>query len=231
MSVQIFAIRPLPGLSATIAAGRALGLAIYGEALFDIRPVAWTAPDPATIDALLIGSANALRHGGTQLDSLRSKPVHAVGKTTADLAAKAGFAVARTGEGGLQSLVQANYQSGAANLRFLRLSGAERTDLVLPVGVLVEERIVYRAVPLCISPAFAGRLQAGGIVLLHSAAAARHFSNECARLRIPVKSLHLAAIGPRVTTGITGEWAAIRHAACPDDTGLLALARDMCQDL
>lgn len=229
MSAKVFAIRPQPGLSATIAAGRALGLDIYGEPLSEIRPVAWDVPDPATIDALLIGSANAIRHGGPQLDLLRGKPVHAVGKMTADMAIEAGFSVERIGNGGLQSLLRPANHVGPAPLRFLRLSGAERVELDVPAGIRVEERTVYQAVPVCISPHFAKLLESGGIVLLHSAASARHFSEECARLGIATNALAIAALAPRVTEGIGGDWGGIHHAASPNDSALLALVKDLCQ--
>lgn len=227
---KVFAIRPQPGLSATIAAGRAMGLDIHGEPLFEIRPLPWDLPDPDTIDALLIGSANAIRHAGPQLNLLLGKPVHAVGKVTADLAMKAGFSVERIGNGGMQSLLQPGNHVGSAPLRFLRLSGAERVALDVPEGVRIEERIVYQAVPVSISPQFAKLLQSGGIMLLHSAAAARHFADECARLGIAASSLDLAGLGPRVTEGIGGDWGGIHHAASPNDSALLALAKDMCQD-
>ncbi len=227
---KVFAIRPQPGLSATLSAGRALGLDIQGEPLFEILPAHWDVPDPATIDALLIGSANAIRHGGPQLDLLRSKPVYAVGKMTADLAIEAGFSVERIGNGGMQSLLQPGNHAGSAPMRFLRLCGAERVALDVPGGVSVEERTVYQAAPTCILPNFAKLLQSGGIVLLHSAAAARHFADECARLGIATNALVLAALGPRVTEDIGGDWGGIHHAASPNDSALLALAKDMCQD-
>ena len=203
---------------------------MYGEHLFEIRPVPWAAPDPDTFDALLIGSANAIRYGGAGLDQLRGKPVHAVGRTTAELAKKAGFSVERVGEGGLQSLIDAHRRTGSEAQRYLRLSGAERVALDVPEGVGIEERIVYRAAPIGISDELAKRLQSGGIVLLHSAAAARHFADQCERLGIPTGALALAAFGPRVTEGLGGDWAAIRHADSPNDTALLALAKDMCQN-
>lgn len=230
MSRKIFAIRPQPGLSATISAARELGFDIVGEPLFEIRPVPWAAPDPATIDALLIGSANAIRHGGAQLDMLRSKPVYAVGKTTAEIAAIAGFNVERIGKGGLQSLLDARKNADAPPLQYLRLSGAERVPLDVPAGISIEERIVYRAAPLGISAGFEKCLRSGGIVLLHSAAAARHFTDECARLGIVKKAISLAALGPRITACAQGDWAEIRHASSPDDVALLALVKDMCQD-
>ncbi|MDZ4307074.1 uroporphyrinogen-III synthase [Allopontixanthobacter sp.] len=230
MSASIICIRPQPGLAATISAGRSMGLEIVGEPLFAIRSVPWTAPDPATVDALLIGSANVFRHGGPQLERLRGIPVHAVGSTTAELAAEAGFAVERIGSGGLQSLMQAEGSTSDSGRRYLRLSGAERVALDVPAGSVIEERIVYEAVPLAISPGFERRLRAGGIVLLHSAAAARHFAGECNRLCIPREALSLAALGPRITDGLAAGWRAVRHANVPTDAALLALAGDMCQD-
>lgn len=230
MNANVFVVRPQPGLSATISAGRSMGLAIVGEPLFEIRPVPWTAPDPRTVDALLIGSANVFRHGGPQLGLFRGKPVHAVGSTTAELAAEAGFEVVRVGTGGLQSLVQPDSGTTSEAQRYLRLSGAERVSLEVPAGTVIEERIVYEAVPFAIPQEFEQRLRSGGIVLLHSAAAARHFANECARLGIPTEALALAALGPRISEGLDGKWAAVRHAGNPNDTALLALAQDMCQD-
>lgn len=227
---KVFAIRPQPGLSATMAAGQKLGLDMCGEPLFEIRPAVWHVPDPATIDALLIGSANALRHGGPQLDLLRGKPVHAVGQMTADAAIKAGFSVERIGIGGMQSLLRPGNHAGTAPLRFLRLCGAERVALNVPAGVSVEERAVYQAAPVCISLHFAKLLQSGGIVLLHSAAAARHFADECARLGIATNALVLAALGSRVTQDIGGDWGGVHYPARPNDSALLALAKDMCQD-
>lgn len=230
MSVKVFVIRPQPGLSSTIAAASALGLHIHGEPLFEIQAVPWDVPDADTINALLIGSANAIRHGGSALEQLRGKPVHAVGQTTADLAAKAGFSVERIGEGGLQSLLEAQDHAGSRPLRYLRLSGAERVALDVPEGIQIEERVVYQAAPVSMSPEFVKLLASGGIVLLHSAAAARHFADECERHVIATKSLVLVAIGPRVTADIDGVWGGIHHAASPNDSALLALAKDMCQD-
>lgn len=230
MSRKVFAIRPQPGLAATIAAARTLGLDIFGEPLFEIQPIPWSPPDPGGVDALLIGSANAIRHGGQQLDRLRNTPVHAVGQTTAAIAHEAGFAVEQTGEGGLQSLIDAQLSAAGAPLRYLRLSGSENVSLKVPAGMQIEERIVYRAAPLTISSEFEKHLRFGGVVMLHSAAAARHFTDECARLGVPTEKLLLAALGPRISAPIEGNWANLRHANTPNDAALLALVKDMCQD-
>jgi uroporphyrinogen-III synthase len=65
--MHCLALRPEPGLSATLDKARALGLAITGLALSEIRAVPWDCPDPARFDGLLIGSANALLQGRANL--------------------------------------------------------------------------------------------------------------------------------------------------------------------
>ncbi len=74
MSYRLLALRPEPGLAATLERAGAMGLAITGHALSEIRAVAWDCPDPAGIDGLLIGSANAILHGGPHLARLRENP-------------------------------------------------------------------------------------------------------------------------------------------------------------
>lgn len=217
-------IRPEPGCSATVAAARALGLEAQGEPLFEVRPREWTMPEGG-FDALLIGSANALRHGGPQLGGLTGLPVYAVGETTAEVARTAGFTVAASGQGGLQDLLD---QLDPAHRRLLRLAGEERVELAPPPGIELIERVVYASEPLPMPDSLATALRDGGIVLLHSAAAARHFAAECDRLAIPRAALSLACIGPRVGAAAGSGWALIQSAAEPTDAALLALARGMC---
>lgn len=234
MSLPIIAIRPQPGLAATLDHARALGLEIFGEPMFQIRAVDWQAPDLASIDALLIGSANAIRHGGDQLRAFCTKPVHAVGNVTAQAAQEAGFTVANVGNGGLQSLLDGLPRKP---LRFLRLAGAERVVLAAPQDVWIEERIVYESAALAMPGSVEKQLRRGAIALLHSAAAARHLAAECARLAVPAQGIALAAFGPRIGAAATaaakaagiGEWAQIRYCQPSSEAALLALAKDMCQ--
>jgi len=171
-------IRPEPGCAASVAAARVLGLEAHGFPLFEVVARDWDAADPIEFDGLLVGSANAFRLGGAGLAALRSLPVHAVGKTTADAAREAGFAVATVGDGGLQAVLDG--LRGPAHL--LRLAGEERIALVPPAGIAITERVVYaseaRAMPLSL----AALLGEGAVVLLHSGEAARHFAAECERL-------------------------------------------------
>lgn len=222
---MIFAIRPEPGLQSTLQLARDMNMAIIGMPLFDVAPIAWDAPDPAQFNALLLGSANALRHGGATLEAFNILPVYAVGEATAQYAQEAGFTVAQTGAGGLQSLLD-----GAVDgTHFLRLAGAENVSLNVPKGITATTRIVYelRALPITGSDEVSLRA-ADPLVLLHSAAAARHFASECDRRGLDKSRISLACIGPRVVKAAGDGWAACRAAPQPDDIGVLALARDMC---
>ncbi len=223
--MTILALRPEPGLSATLAAGRALGLEIAGWPLFELRPLAWDMPAEHAIDGVLLGSANALRHGGAALDALRAMPAFAVGAATAEAARAAGFAIAAEGSGGLQQLLDT---LAGQKLTLLRLAGAQHVPLAVPPGIRIETRVVYEAAPLAMVPDMVRALAGGGPVLLHSAEAARHFAAECDRLGIDRGGVQLAALGPRIAAAAGGGWRRVRSAEIPREAALLAMARDMC---
>lgn len=226
MTLPVIAIRPEPGCSATVEAGREIGLAIEGYPLFEVRPLDWYPPPLDEVDALLLGSANAVRHAGLQLDAFGSRPVYAVGEATAAAAEAAGFTVATTGRGGLQALLD----TLAGPLRLLRVAGVEHISIAPPAGVDVETRVAYENVPLPLSSELAERLGEGALVLLHSAAAARHFAAEADRCGIPPPAISLAALGPRIASAAGEGWREVRSAPEPREAALLALAREMCHD-
>ena len=224
MSLPVIVLRPEPGCAATVEAARAQGLEAQGYLLFEVRPVAWQAPDAGTVDGLLLGSANALRHAGPALPAYHGKPAWCVGETTAQAAREAGLVVAATGSGGLQPVLDR-----VPPARLLRLCGAERIVLTPPPGVALTERTVYDTAPLPISAGLAERLNAGAVVLLHSAVAASHFVREVDRLAIARDGLHLAALGPRIAQAAGQGWGSLATAPQASDTALLALARELCQ--
>ncbi|MHA7819525.1 MAG: uroporphyrinogen-III synthase [Erythrobacter sp.] len=220
----VLTVRPQPGLAATMAAGEAMGLNMIGYPLFEVRSVAWQCPDPATIDALLIGSANAIRHGGPALEKLKSKPVHAVGEVTADVAREAGFTVATTGAGGLQKVLD----QITAPARLLRISGVNHVPLEVREGVEVTTVIAYDTVPMELPEPLRPLHDLGLTVLLHSAAAAEQFDRESRRLALERSRISLAAIGPRVAS-VAGEgWQAIHVSPSPNDRALLEMVSEMC---
>ena len=221
----IIAIRPEPGASATLAAGRALGLEIAAMPTWEVIPRPWSPPDLAGIDGLLIGSANALRHSGSAHARIAHLPVHAVGQTTAALAREMGHNLTSIGEGGLQALLDALPQRP---VHLLRLAGAVHLPLDLPPHVTITTRITYETISLPFSNELTRALRRGTLVLLHSAEAALHFAQECSRLELDRSKIELAALGPRIAAAASTGWADCRSAAVPNDTALLALAEEMC---
>lgn len=221
---MIFVIRPEPGLQSTLQLARNMGLAAIGLPLFEVMPLRWDAPEASDFDALLLGSANAVHHGGAKLEQYHDLLVHAVGEATAEAAQKAGFKVERVGEGGLQMVLDANDKP----TRYLRLGGVEKVDLAAGKHTIVA-RDVYEVRQLPITGSAQISLRTGTpCVVLHSAAAARHFGNEINCIGLDRARIHLACIGPRVAQAAGKGWAAVESAPQPSDDALLALARDMC---
>lgn len=224
MTLPVLAIRPEPGCTATVAAGAALGLVIEPHPLFAIVPRPWQAPDVAEINALLIGSANAFRHGGPQLAQFRAKPAYVVGDATARVAQAAGFAVAGLGSGGLQQVLD----RVPPETVLLRLAGEDHVPLAAPAGVRIVTRIAYASEALPFDAGLVARLSGGALVLLHSAAAAAHLAAECDRCGVARGAVRLAALGPRIAAAAGTGWADLRSAAMPGEGSLLALAQEMC---
>jgi uroporphyrinogen-III synthase len=96
--------------------------------------------------------------------------------------------------------------------------------------VTIITRIAYATRPLPFPAAFARHLQEGALVLLHSAAAARHFAAECDRNGIARARIALAALGLRIAAAAGPGWQRVRSAEEPRDSALLALVADMCHE-
>jgi uroporphyrinogen-III synthase len=225
--LPILVLRPEPGASTTLATAQALGLDAHAFPLFAIRPLAWEPPPRTQVDAVLLGSANALRHGGAALGAYAGLPAYAVGETTAEAAREAGFVVAATGRGGLQPLLSA---LAPEHRRLLRLAGRERVELAIPAGVTITTREVYAAEPLPLPPALIDLLRRPVLALLHSGEAALRFTEICAAAAIDRRTVRLAAIGERVAARAGSGWGDVQCAASPEDAALLALAMRMCQE-
>jgi uroporphyrinogen-III synthase len=212
-------------LSDTVAEAEKLGVSILAAPLFKIEPRRWNPPAPDRVDALLIGSANAIRHGSGSLESFREKPVYAVGQSTAQAARDAGFRIAGIGEGSLQPLLDS--LAGQA-LRLLRIAGEEHVAVTIPPDNELVTCVVYASVAQPMPVPLATALEDGALVLLHSGAAARHFASECDRLGLDRSRTALAVLAPRIGE-VAGEgWQVVATASAPTDAALLALARDMC---
>ena len=174
---------------------------------------------------LLIGSAAVFTHAGPQLTQLRQVPVHAVGPTTARAAQTAGFQIAQTGIGGLQTLVN-TLPPG----RYLRLSGEAKVPLTPPPGVTIDDVTVYAAQPQPLAPDTIALIRHTAVLaLLHSGEAARHFAAQCTAHNLPRSQIALACLAPRIAETAGTDWQAVACAPRPDDNAVLSLAQQMCQ--
>lgn len=228
MAVPLIIIRPEPGCTASLTLARGMpGVEAHGFPLFEVTPKSWEAIAPDRFDALLIGSAMVFRFGGRGLAVLKSLPVYAVGESTAAAAREAGFTVAASGTGSLQTILSS---VAPAHRRLLRLAGEERVTLTLPDGMNVEDRVVYAANPREMPPELVALLRNPAIVALHSAEAARHLTAQCVRHGIRRAPLRLAALSPRIAAAAGDGWGEVATIPYPEDKPLLALARQMCQD-
>ncbi|MEH3122681.1 MAG: uroporphyrinogen-III synthase [Sphingomonas phyllosphaerae] len=202
-------LRPEPGNARTCAALAAAGIEPVALPLFAAVPVAWSPPDPADYDAMLLTSAQAVRLAGDGLARLAGLPVVAVGGATAATARAAGLDVAVVGEGDAAAAVA---RAGAFP-RLLHLAGREH---VAQAGVAT--LTVYASGAMPVAPrALTAALDA--VVLLHSARAAQRFAllaEHLARHRI-----RLAALSPAIAVAAGAGWAGVIVADRPDDRALI----------
>lgn len=215
---RLLVLRPEPGASATAERARSLGLDPVIMPLFEIEPIAWTAPDPAGFDALLLTSVNAVRFGGDALNKFLALPVHAVGEATGEAARGAGFTVSTVGEAGVDELLG----SFGAELKLLHLAGEDRrapTD----VRQRIQSIAVYRSREIE-APDVSEASDA--IALVHSPRAGARFA-ELVRDR---GSVAIAAISPAAAEVVGGGWQSVQSADRPNDDALLALAAELCNN-
>lgn len=211
---KLLLIRPEPGLSASAERARGLGLDVLTCPLFRVEAVPWQAPDPAAFDALLLTSANAVRHGGAELDRLRTLPVQAVGAATAAAAQESGFRVETVGEGDVLDLLG----KLPASLQLLHLAGEDHRD---PNDPRIERRIVYRSAVIA-EPGLPP-LQ-GLVVAVHSPRAGQRLS-ELTTVR---SATAVAAISQAAAEACGTGWERVEAADEPNDNRLLALAARLC---
>ncbi|MBO9621891.1 MAG: uroporphyrinogen-III synthase [Sphingomonas sp.] len=217
MSRAIAVLRPEPGNRATAAAIEGRGRRAIRLPLFEVRPLPWTAPDPRDFDALLLTSANAVRHAGPALAALAPLPVHAVGRATAEAARRAGLQVVAVGDDGAATLVADAEKAGVR--RALHLAGRERT--LEAGGIIAAIVTVYASEPLPVPPEAVARL-AGSVALLQSTRAAHRL----AELVPPPRrsGIALAAVSARAAAAAGPGWQRVEIAADPSAETLIEAA-------
>jgi uroporphyrinogen-III synthase len=203
MPRPIAVLRPEPGNAATARRLVALGYHVLSLPLFAVRPVAWSPPDPAGYDALLLTSANAVRHGGAGLAALTGLPVHAVGEATADAARSAGFAVVAVGDAGVMAMRPPG--------RVLQLVGREHRAFAGADAIMVyASEALYPDL---------GAL-AGGVALVHSPRAGRALADRVARR----SGIAIAAISRAAALAAGEGWRTVAVADRPTDTDVITAA-------
>lgn len=227
MNKALIIVRPEPGNAASSAKARARGLEVHSFPLFKTTCVAWDAPDPARYVGVIMTSANAARLAGVGLQRFIHLPLFAVGEATGDAAREAGFVSIVSGDGDVERLLGRIATLGLH--RLLHLSGADYQPFE-PHGVEIERQIVYASNPIAPAPEFLAALNQGGVIMLHSARAAKKFATIVQSHGINRSNIGLAVISENAAEAAGTGWDEIKIAVKPRDGALLDSATALCQN-
>jgi len=217
--MRVLILRPQPGADESAARARALGLDAVVAPLFEIQPLAWTPPDPAGFDAVLLTSAHAARCGGDGMTPFFELPCYAVGERTAAAAWEAGFTDVRPGPSDGGALIALAAGDGVRSA--LHPCGEQHLALSHP-DVAVTAIAVYSSAPVETVPAELD----DSLALLHSPRAATRFAALAGPRRGEIR---IAAISAQAAAAAGPGWASVDIAEAPRDSALLALAAKLCQ--
>ena len=212
---ELLLLRPEPGLTQSANRAAGLGLEVIARPLFQVEPVNWQAPNPNNYAALLLTSANAVRHAGEELMKVSGLPVFAVGSATAAAALEAGLTLAGSGRGGVTGLLE----DIPHTLKLLHLAGEHRQQIESRHSI--DSLTVYRSAE--IGEPGLPPLQ-GLVAAIHSPRAATRLA-ELAAVR---SRTTIAAISLNAADACGRGWERVEVAAAPDDPSLLALAAMLC---
>lgn len=224
MTRPLLICRPLPAAEATAAAALAMGMNVTLYPLFAIETCSWQPPDPTTFDALMLTSANAVRHGGPTLSRFTALRVFVVGEATGKAARTAGFKSIVNAGPDAQSMVETISKNRCHTI--LHLAGQD----VRPINADALQIIhipVYRAVERGNATGLSRTLVPAPVILLHSPRAAARLAS----LIAPDRRAHLTIIAiSKATIDAAGQgWEQAHTAEQPDEGSMLALARQICQ--
>jgi uroporphyrinogen-III synthase len=241
LEMRLLVTRPEPEAQRTAAMLAARGHRVRIASLLKIEPVSGADIGSPPWQAVLLTSANAARTIALhpKLAHLRSIPVLAVGRRTAEAARAAGFTdvTSADGSGGdLERLVASRFAQGAQGAQgapLLYLAGSDRArdvaaDLA-PCGIAVRTVELYRAHAAEAFPAgIVAALRAGGIegVLHFSRRSAEIFVQCAGRAAIVAEALRPLqfCISAQTAEPLARAGAdKIRIAAHPEEDALVAL--------
>lgn len=224
MSDQVLVVRPEPGATHTAARLTERGFEPIVYPLFAVAPVAWTPPDPANFDAVLLTSANASRLAGAGLSRFAGLPTFVVGEATEQGAVGTGFHHLTRGGGDIASTLP--IIAAAGYKRILHLGG-EIVREADPGDLHIERIAVYRSMATGDAAELAFHLPPTDTLhaLVHSPRAGERLSallEREDRARIAVVAISRAA------ADMCGElWLDLAVADRPDEEAMLARLQDL----
>lgn len=227
--MKLLIIRPEPGASASASRAQEAGLEPILLPFFEVQAAEWDCPDPADFDALLLTSANAVRFGGSGLESLRALPVHAVGERTAEAARAARLDVATIGTSDAAAAVKAASDMG--HRRLLWIAGADHRPIKMPKNMpkalKVTTVISYASGPKALSADAAKVIASADAVALHSPRAAQEFAKAVGDFGLDRSTITLAAFSPAIAEAAGEGWRAVAIAERPADIALLSALAEL----
>jgi uroporphyrinogen-III synthase len=227
----ILVTRQEPEASATVARLAARGREGLAVPLLTIEAVPARLPPARAVQAVILGSINAVRHLPKRF---RAMPLLAVGDATAEAARAAGFAHVESAAGDardLAALASARLDPAGLPLLLATARGAGRplaADLRAR-GFRVLRRVTYRTKPQPVLPPAAAEALAEGLVghvLFFSASPVRVFGRvaRARRLTHTLPGVTALTISPAASAiAAPLGFGAVLTAARPDQDSLLAL--------
>lgn len=227
----VLVTRQEPDASETIARLAALGHAGLAAPQLRIARVVARLPQPNAVQAVVLGSMNAVRHLPARF---RVLPALAVGDATAAAARAAGFREAASASGDARDLAALAARRCDPAGAPLLLATAEGAGMPLAAdlrarGFRVLRRVVYRVVPRpAMTASVAAALAEGRVshALFFSRSAARAFARvaRARRLTHTLGGVTALAISPAVAATLAPMgFGPVLAAARPDQDSLLAL--------
>lgn len=221
--MKLLILRPQPGADESAARARALGLDPVVAPLFAVRPLAWTAPDPAGFDAVMLTSASAARTAGDGMTPFLARPCYAVGDATAAAAEEAGFTEVRVGPEGGAALLMMMAEEGVQAA--FHPCGADHLALGQPEIAITRIPVYAAEAAESLPDAARAAIADGALALLHSPRAAALLG----ALVEERSHLSIAAISARTARAAGEGWRHVAIAPEPRDHALLELAAKLCQ--
>lgn len=221
--MKMLIIRPEPGATATAARVRAAGFEPVCLPFFRIASRKWQAPDPSAYDAVLITSANAIRHAGPSVEALQKLTFHAVGDRSAAAISAAGLQLGETGRSGIEALLGGLAERGGG--RLLWLAGEDRTDVAPPAGITLDTATVYASETVPQDEPSVATIGGCRWVALHSVRAAKAFAAFVDAAGLARSRFLLAAFSPTIAQAAGTGWGGLATAAEPTDAALLSSAQ------